>query len=189
MCDNASVSRIAAMKLRLYLSSVVFRAKTHLLSVICRHRRLFSATGLCSLTALMVYVYWFTPLPVYVLDRLNLRSLFLPNLTCRDCNNFTYQYIVDNRNFCSTAAPSVRVIDNNGNGEDNSNEIFLLILVATFHANADARRAIRKSWGSIREYQGKLIRTLFVLGRHDDPNYNYQVQYELQRYGDVIQAS
>lgn len=77
---------------------------------------------------------------------------------------------------------------NNSNLKNSPDDIFLLILVATFHANADARRAIRKSWGSIREYRGKLIRTLFILGRHEDPNYNYQVQYELQRYGDVIQA-
>ena len=67
--------------------------------------------------------------------------------------------------------------------------VFLVILVASFHANLDARQAIRKSWGGVREYRGQSMRTLFVFGRHDDKNYNYQIQYELEHYGDVIQVS
>jgi len=66
--------------------------------------------------------------------------------------------------------------------------VFLLILIASFHANLDARQAIRKTWGSPREYQGQGIRTLFIFGRHADKNYNYQVQYELEHYGDVMQV-
>ena len=121
------------------------------------------------------YLLWFTPLVVYTLDRLKLRSLFLPNIVCIGCNNFTYPYVVNNRNFCADSRGKLQ-------------PVFLLILVASFHANLDARQAIRKTWGSLREYQGQEIRTLFVFGRHADKNYNYQVQYELEHYGDVMQV-
>ena len=127
-------------------------------------------------TAGAVYLLWSTPFATYVLDRLLLRSLFLPNISCVGCNNFTYPYMIDNRNFCSDASGQLQ-------------SIFLLILVASFHANLDARRAIRKSWGSLREYHGQAVRTLFVFGRHADRNYNYQVQYELEHYGDVMQVN
>jgi len=123
-----------------------------------------------------LYLLWFTPLAAYVFDRLNLRQFFLPNMVCIGCNNFTYPYMVDNRNFCTDSAGKLQ-------------PVFLLILVASFHANMDARQAIRKSWGSLREYQGHPIKTLFIFGRHEDKNYNYQIQYELQLYGDVMQVS
>jgi len=122
-----------------------------------------------------VYFMWCTPLVVYVLDRLRLRKFFLPNTVCIGCNNFTYPYMIDNRNFCTDSGGKLQ-------------PVFLLILVASFHANLDARQAIRKSWGSLREYEGQTIRTLFIFGRHDDSNYNYQIQYELKHYGDVIQV-
>jgi len=121
------------------------------------------------------YLLWFTPVFVYILDRLRLRNLFLPNLTCSGCNNFTYPYVVDNQNFCMF--PDGRF-----------QPVFLLILVASFHANLDARQAIRKSWGSLREYQGRAIRTLFIFGSHEDKNYNFQIQYEMKHYGDVVQV-
>jgi galactosylgalactosylglucosylceramide beta-D-acetylgalactosaminyltransferase len=127
-----------------------------------------------SLALGLIYLLWFTPLAVYVLDRLNLRPFFLPNIICTGCNNFTYRYMVDNRNFCSPSS--------------GGRPVFLLILVASFHANLDARQAIRKSWGGVREYRGHIVRTLFVFGRHEDKNYNYQIEYELEHYGDVIQA-
>jgi len=123
-----------------------------------------------------LYLLWFTPIAAYVLDRLHLRQFFLPNIICIGCNNFTYPYVVNNRNFCS---------DSNGKLKP----IFLLILVASFHANMDARQAIRKSWGNLHEYRDQAVRTLFIFGRHADKNYNYQIQYELERYGDVMQVS
>jgi len=122
------------------------------------------------------YLLWFTPVVVYVLDRLHLRQFFLPRMICIDCNNFTYPYVVDNRNFCSDADGKLQ-------------PVFLLILVASFHANLDARQAIRKSWGSLREYRDQAVRTLFIFGRHVDKNYNYQIQYELEHYADVMQVS
>ena len=122
------------------------------------------------------YLLWFTPLVLYVLDRLHLRNFFLPDISCIGCNNFTYPYIVDNRYFCADSDGKLK-------------PVFLLILVASFHANLDARQAIRKSWGSLREYRQQAIRTLFIFGRHADKNYNYQIQYEMEHYGDVMQVS
>ena len=131
---------------------------------------LFAAVATAWLT---VYLVWYTPLTVYILDHLNLRPLFLPNILCPLCNNFTFNFVVDNRNFCTSTSGS---------------DVFLLILVATFHANLDARQAIRASWGNVSTYRGQTIKTLFLFGLHDDKNYNYQVRYELENYGDVVQA-
>jgi len=122
------------------------------------------------------YLLWFTPLPAYLLDRLGLRTFFLPNMVCFGCNNFTYPYVIDNEHFCTDSSGKLQ-------------PVFLLILVASFHANLDARQAIRKSWGSLREYQGQIVRTLFIFGSHEDKNYNYQIQYEFKHYGDVMQVN
>lgn len=121
------------------------------------------------------YLMWFTPLAAYVLDRLGLRKFFLPDMVCIGCNNFTYPYVIDNEHFCTDSSGKLQ-------------SVFLLMLVASFHANLDARQAIRKSWGSLREYQGQIVRTLFIFGSHEDKNYNYQIQYEFKHYGDVMQA-
>lgn len=146
-----------------------------------RYGRFFGFLAFLLLAYILVYLFWYTPLPVYILDRLNLRPIFLPDIVCPNCNNFTYQYVVNNADFCVN---SLR----NTSANDGEHEIYLLILVASFHANFDARQAIRKSWGGIRNYRRKSVRTLFMFGRHDDPNYNHQIQYELEHFGDVIQV-
>jgi len=143
---------------------------------VCCLRWIILGLSVIGFAAGAFYLLWFTPVVVYVLDRLHLRHYFLPYMTCIGCNNFTYPYVVANRNFCS-------------NAEGKLKPVFLLILVASFHANLDARQAIRKSWGSLREYRNQAVRTLFIFGRHADTNYNYQIQYELEHYGDVMQVS
>lgn len=165
---------------------------TRIPAVVCRRcGRLIAFISVLVLVYILVYLFWRTPLPVYTLDRLNLRPFFLPDIACLGCNNFTYPYMVENSKFCTASGrnrnASISVTED-GKSNAETDEIFLLILVATFHANADARRAIRKAWGSVREYRGKLVRTLFMFGYHDDPNFNYLVRYELERYGDVIQV-
>jgi hypothetical protein len=167
------------------LLRVVRTARARLSALLYQHRKIVAVLLACSIVFGSFYLIEYTPLPVYILDRLNLRPFFLPKIACRGCNNFSYAFMVDNRNFCS---PTAGARPPSSADDDGGREIFLLILVATFHANADARRAIRKSWGSVREYRGRSIRTLFLFGRHDDPNYNYQVQYELEHYGDVVQV-
>lgn len=143
-------------------------------------KRVVLSAAVVSLTYMTIYGIWFTPLTVYALDLLNIRPFFLPNIACRGCNNFTFRFMVDNRNFCRD--------DDRGGGGGTTREVFLLILVATFHANMDARQAIRRSWGNVTSYRGRTVKTLFMFGRHDDANLNGQVVYELEKYGDVVQA-
>ncbi len=118
------------------------------------------------------YLLTSTPFSVYILDKLDIRTYFLPNIACDNCNNFSYSYIVENKDACSDAAE----------------EIHLLIIVMSYHANVKARNVIRNTWGSIREYQGYKIRVLFAFGTHQDKNLNNQMQFEQERHGDIIQA-
>jgi len=132
-------------------------------------RRLSLFIGGAVLAYLFVYLVWFTPLLVYILDYLYLQPL--PNIICNRCNNFTYQYPVENSNFCS---PVKR--EQWENEADRVEEgVFLLILVATYHPNMNARQAIRASWGNVTVYRSQRIKTLFMFGWHEDKNYNYQV--------------
>ena len=131
-----------------------------------------SITSLISAISLVLYCLHYTLVVVYVSDYLNIRRFSLPVLVCAGCNNFTFRYPVDNPNFCGTA----------------ESDIFLLILVATFHANLEGREAIRKTWGNVTSYREKTIKTLFLLGLHEDKNLNSQVQFEMERFGDVVQA-
>src|SRR6218665_1221948 len=88
---------------------------------------LFAAVATAWLT---VYIVRYTPLTVYILDHLNLRPLFLPNILCPLCNNFAFNFIVDNRNFCTSTSGS---------------DVFLLILLPTFHPNLNPPQAIPPS--------------------------------------------
>jgi hypothetical protein len=127
------------------------------------------AAGIAALLGLG-YVALYTPFPVYVLDKLNLRPFFLPNIICRNCNNFTYDYIIDNRGACQE-------------------DVYLLIIVASYHANVNARQAIRQTWGGNRTYHGKNIKTVFAFGVHNDKNFQMQLRYEQDKYGDIIQGN
>ena len=118
-----------------------------------------------------IWVAFFTPFPVYVLDQFNLRPFFLPNIICKGCNNFTYDYIIENKDACK------------------DNEVFLLLIVASYHANVNARQAIRQTWGGNRTYKGLHIKTIFAFGVHEDKNFQRQLRYEQDMYGDVIQGN
>ena len=111
---------------------------------------LISIPSLISVILLVLYCLRYTLVVIYVSDYLNIRRFFLPVLVCAGCNNFTFRYPVDNRHFCGTA----------------KSDIFLLILVATFHANLEGREAIRKTWGNVTSYREKTIKTVFLLGLH-----------------------
>ena len=121
-------------------------------------------------------ICFFTPALVYLLDNLHLRSFFLPDLTCNACNNFSTKFIIENSDYCKDAS---------GQYED----ITLLLLVASYHPNAQARQAIRSTWATVRRYKQHNVRTLFIFGVHNDKNLNAQIQYELREHGDVIQAN
>ena len=123
------------------------------------------------LMVLITYTLLATPLPVYILDKLNLRPFFLPNIICDRCNNFTYTYMINNSEACR------------------DRDVYLLIIVASFHANADGRKAIRQTWGGNQMYRGYKIKTLFFFGTHTDNNFHKLLQHEQQKYGDIVQAN
>ena len=133
-------------------------------------RHVFLLACCIGATVLIIYTALFTPLPVYALDKLNLRPFFLPNIICKGCNNFTYEYVIDNHDACK-------------------DDVFLLILVASYHANVNARQAIRRTWGGNRTYHGKNIKTLFIFGVHEDKNFQRQLHFEQDKYGDIIQGN
>ncbi|KAK2169305.1 hypothetical protein LSH36_11g05033 [Paralvinella palmiformis] len=143
---------------------------------LCYHWRSILLAVSCTILIVVLvhvsrYVLYSTPVPVYVLDKLNLRQYTLPELACQRCNNFSYDYIVENEKFC---------------GDE---EIFLLTFVTSFHTNVASRNTMRKTWAATREYRGLKLKTVFVFGTHPDRNLNNQTQYEQARYGDIIQAN
>ncbi|XP_072497840.1 beta-1,3-galactosyltransferase 4 [Notamacropus eugenii] len=81
--------------------------------------------------------------------------------------------------------PNVEVCRGSGS------QLFLLILVSTAPEHQKQRDAIRASWGTLREVQGHLVRTLFILGK---PNYYLKniedvLKWEAQVQGDIVQAA
>ena len=127
--------------------------------------------SLLAVAGIASYVCHYTAMPVYVLDKLNLRPFFLPNIKCNGCNNFTVKYVVANKDLCAKV-----------------DSLFLLIIVLSFQPHADARRAIRNSWGGVRTYRGRSVRTVFTFGVHTDANFNRQVELEQDQYGDMLQG-
>ncbi len=76
-----------------------------ILRLVNQHQqRLIQAAILTVFTILgftAIYLMLFTPTPVYILDRLNLRPFFLPNIMCDGCNNFTFKYLMNNKSACT----------------------------------------------------------------------------------------
>lgn len=134
-------------------------------------RRTVLVISLLAVAGCVFYLHHYTAIPVYMLDQLNLRPFFLPNIMCHQCNNFTVKYVIANKQLCASV-----------------DSVFLLIVVLSFHPHADARRAIRNSWGGVRTYHGRNIRTIFAFGMHTDVNFNRQVALEQQQYGDMLQG-
>ena len=138
-----------------------------------QHKKLLSCKNLLIAVigfSFIYYLYAKTPFFVYVLDRLNLRYFFLPNFQCESCTNIKFGYLTNSSSPCQ------------------DEPVFLLILVLTYHSNAEARKVIRDTWGGVRQYRGVNIQTRFVFGLHHDVNLNNQPHYESNVYGDVIQV-
>ena len=135
-----------------------------------KYLAVFAIISLIALAWPVHYVFWHTAIPAYLLDWLSLRPFFLPNLSCNHCNEFRFSYIIPNAEAC---------------GQD---DVFLLIVIAAYHANVDGRRAIRQTWGGVKRYRDRRIVTVFVFGTHNDPNFNEQLHVEDRSFHDVVQA-
>ena len=69
---------------------------------------------------------------------------------CDHCSVFNLSFAITNQDFCST-----------------TDDIYLLVMVLSHPSNAKQRNAIRNTWGSVREHEGKLIKTVFLLGMNE----------------------
>ncbi|KAK6470117.1 beta-1,3-galactosyltransferase 5 [Huso huso] len=80
-------------------------------------------------------------------------------------------YLLPNERSCAPTAP------------------FLLSLVTSAPPNAEARHAIRQTWGSLTSVGGRAVRTLFLLGIPDTPAQRQALASEAERHGDIVQGN
>ncbi len=66
-------------------------------------------------------------------------------------------------------------------------DIFLLNVVISFHANVRSRTVIRKTWGGVTDYKGYKVHTIFAFGLHADKNFNNQLVLENNEHHDILQ--
>ncbi|KAM9390202.1 beta-1,3-galactosyltransferase 5 [Phaethornis superciliosus] len=69
------------------------------------------------------------------------------------------------------------------------NPPFLVVLVASSYHHADARMAIRQTWGKERTVAGKRLVTYFLLGSTEDISQQAEIAAESQKYKDIIQKN
>ena len=127
---------------------------------------ILAITALCYLLIILIS----TPALVFLQEKLGM----WPNISgsiCDNCSKFKFKFIIGEENAC-------KVTDN----------IFLLIMVPSHHANVVSRNTIRKTWGSITQYKGLQVRTKFVFGIHEDKNLNNQLQHEQKLHKDIVQV-
>ncbi|CAD5124121.1 unnamed protein product [Dimorphilus gyrociliatus] len=136
-------------------------------------RRVLCIISLTSVVSIWLgwYVIYKTPWPMYLTDKFGIYHL-VPDISCANCTKVSNDFMLQ---------PSSKFCKSPG-------DVFLLILVISHHANKDAREAIRKSWGSVKEHEGKKVRTMFAFGVHKDKNFNTLVENEAKIFGDVLQT-
>ncbi|XP_067829916.1 beta-1,3-galactosyltransferase 9-like [Heptranchias perlo] len=66
--------------------------------------------------------------------------------------------------------------------------VFLLGFVASKPAHFQSRRAIRSSWASVTEVQGRVVRTLFAVGVPESEEERELIGEESERYQDLVQG-
>ncbi len=82
-------------------------------------------SSLLGIAVAVVYLMLFTPTPVYLLDRLNMRQFFLPNILCNRCTNLTFNYLINNRSACDTEQVRVtRALTHTGSNIEGQKRIF-----------------------------------------------------------------
>ncbi|XP_022086317.1 beta-1,3-galactosyltransferase 1-like [Acanthaster planci] len=89
-------------------------------------------------------------------------------------NPHGYSLLIDQPQACLDAAGAPR-------------EVFLLVLVTSFHTHIEQRQAIRQTWGSLGEVRGKDIVTLFLFGYSGNASLQRQLEKESRKHHDVLQ--
>ncbi|XP_033098039.1 beta-1,3-galactosyltransferase 1-like isoform X2 [Anneissia japonica] len=72
------------------------------------------------------------------------------------------------------------------NSDGSHKDIFLVVFISTIHKNFDQRKAIRETWGSLKEVGGKKITTVFLLAKTSDKSLQKMVEEEDKQYKDLI---
>ena len=80
-----------------------------------------------------------------------------------------YRYILNNETVCY-----------------HGTRIFLLIYVLSSRKNKLSREIIRRTWGSVRVYNGEQVHVVFLTGQKND-GYESSLRSQNDRYGDVIE--
>ena len=127
---------------------------------------------LVTLLIVLIFLFHYLFTATYTLERLKLRSFSLPNFQCNHCNNFTVNYLVHEKAKC-----------------DLNEDVFLLNVLISSPSNVRARKLVRENWGSVKEYHGLRVKTIFVFGVHAEKNFNKLLELEQEKYGDVVQGN
>ncbi|XP_030828170.1 beta-1,3-galactosyltransferase 1 [Strongylocentrotus purpuratus] len=72
------------------------------------------------------------------------------------------------------------------NDDGSDRQVFFLVLILSIHKNFDQRNAVRKTWASPKEIDGKQIVTLFLLAKNTNPRHQSLVEQESKQYKDII---
>ncbi|XP_043946564.1 N-acetyllactosaminide beta-1,3-N-acetylglucosaminyltransferase 3-like [Protopterus annectens] len=82
-------------------------------------------------------------------------------------------------------------IPNKCDGPQQSDKVFLFLMIKSSPNHYERREVIRKTWGQERIYSGMQIRRLFILGVSSNENERKKlkqlIRTEYQQYGDIIQ--
>uniref|UniRef100_A0A3B5Q0L6 Hexosyltransferase n=1 Tax=Xiphophorus maculatus TaxID=8083 RepID=A0A3B5Q0L6_XIPMA len=76
-------------------------------------------------------------------------------------------------------------------GDDEPEDVFLLLVIKSSPKNYERREALRKTWAAERSYKGKVIRRIFITGTEgsgfEEEKLNKLVRWEHQHYNDILQ--
>ena len=70
-----------------------------------------------------------------------------------------------------------------------SSDVFLLFVVNSAREHKEEREVIRETWGSVKEYSGAQIRTVFLVGELSTGQSNEPLKAESDVHGDLIQGN
>ncbi|XP_070535643.1 beta-1,3-galactosyltransferase 1-like [Ptychodera flava] len=89
-----------------------------------------------------------------------------------------FKFIIDHPNICWNAS-------NTTNGE-----LFLLTIVPSAATKESAREAIRRTWGSVKEINGRKILTMFLISDNQTDKKRFsKIKAENEKFGDLIVAN
>lgn len=122
------------------------------------------------------FLYWHTPdiYSNFYLAKLNMQMFNVEVIQCDNCTHFEFRYTAEGPPECTLK---------------DSKDIFLVVAVTTYYGNKLARDAIRQTWGSVTDYRGHNIQTIFVFGKDSSATNNEALMAEHRQYNDILQSN